>query len=61
MFSDLAIKEGATIVNLIANTTTKCGLSIKTSIDKDTYKKSIKVSDEKMNSLNIKPDKFQGK
>jgi len=50
----------ATIVNLIANTRTKSGLSIKTSIDKNTYEKSIKVSDKEMNSLNIKPDKFRG-
>ncbi len=50
----------ATIVNLIANTTTKEGLHIETSIDKNIYEKSIKVSDEEMKSLNIKPDKFQG-
>lgn len=50
----------ATIVNLIANTTTKEGLHIKTSVDQNSYEKSIKVSDEEMKSLNIKPDKFQG-
>ena len=50
----------ATIVNLIANTTTKEGLRIETSIDKNIYEKSIKVSDEEMRTLNIKPDKFQG-
>ena len=50
----------ATIVNLIANTTTKAGLHIETSIDKNIYEKSIKVSNEEMTSLNIKPKKFQG-
>jgi len=50
----------ATIVNLIANTTIKTGLHIEASVDKNTYEKAIKVSDEEMNSLNIKPEKFQG-
>ena len=50
----------ATIVNLIANTSTKEGFHIKTSVDKNRYEKSIKVSDEEMKSLNIKPNKFQG-
>ncbi len=50
----------ATIVNLIANTTTTAGLHIKTSVDKNIYEKSIKVSNEEMESLNIKPEKFQG-
>ncbi len=50
----------ATIVNLIANTTTTAGLHIETSVDKNIYEKAIKVSDEEMKSLNIKPEKFQG-
>ena len=37
-----------TIVNLIANTTTKNGLQIRAEIDKSEYEKGIKISDEEM-------------
>jgi transposase len=50
----------ATIVNLIANTTTEAGLHIEADVDDRTYEKGIAVSDEDMESLNIKRDKFHG-
>lgn len=50
----------ATIVNLIANTTTKNGLKIKTDVDSSEYQTGIKVSDEEMASLNIFRDEFHG-
>lgn len=50
----------ATIVNLIANTTTDAGLHIDTSIDYTIYEKGIEVSDEELASLNIKHAKFHG-
>ena len=50
----------ATIVNLIANTTTDTGLRIETSIDSTIYEKGIKVTDEELDSLNIKREKFHG-
>jgi transposase len=50
----------ATIVNLIANTTTDTGLHIETSIDYATYEKGIEVTDEELESLNIKREKFHG-
>jgi transposase len=50
----------ATIVNLIANTTTEAGLHIEADVDDRTYEKGIAVSDEEMESLNIKRDKFHG-
>jgi len=50
----------ATIVNLIANTTTEAGLHIEADVDDRTYAKGISVSDEEMESLNIKRDKFHG-
>jgi hypothetical protein len=50
----------ATIVNLIANTTTEAGLHIEADVDDRTYEKGIAVSDEEMAPLNIKRDKFQG-
>jgi hypothetical protein len=50
----------ATVVNLIANTTTEAGLHIEADIDGTVYEKGIAVSDEEMESLNIKRDKFHG-
>ena len=50
----------ATIVNLIANTTTDQGLRIETSIDNTVYETGIEVADEEVESLNIKRAKFHG-
>ncbi len=50
----------ATIVNLIANTTTEVGLRIEADADDSVYEKGIVVSDEEMRSLNIKRHKFHG-
>ena len=50
----------ATVVNLIANTTTEAGLRIEADIDGTVYEKGIAVSDEEMGSLNIKRNKFHG-
>jgi hypothetical protein len=50
----------ATVVNLIANTTTEAGLHIEADIDSTVYEKGIAVSDEEMQSLNIKRAKFHG-
>ena len=45
-------------IKLIANTTTKKGLSISCELDRNTYPKGIKVSDAEMASLNITRDAF---
>src|SRR5271154_629121 len=45
-------------IALIANTTTKKGLSIRCALDPDLYPKGIKVSDVEMASLNITRDAF---
>ena len=50
----------ATIVNLIANTTTEAGLHIEADIDENVYEKGIEVRDEEIESLNIKRDTFHG-
>jgi hypothetical protein len=50
----------ATVVNLIANTTTEAGLHIEAGIDGTVYEKGIAVSEKEMESLNIKRDKFHG-
>ena len=49
-----------TIINLIANTTTKTGLQIEAELDQNEYEKGIKVSDNEMASLNIDRDVFHG-
>ena len=48
------------IVNLIANTTTEKGLSVKSISDLNVYEKGIKVSDEEFSKLNINRDNFHG-
>ncbi len=48
------------VVKLIGATMTKTGLKVKAKLDKRKYPLKVKVSDEEMASLNIKPDKFHG-
>ena len=50
----------ATIVNLISNTRTSTGLKVRCVLDKKPYPKNVKVSDEKMARINLRPDKFHG-
>lgn len=47
-----------TIVELIANTKTATGLTIKVRVDKKVYKTGIEVSDEEFKRIKIKPHKF---
>ena len=48
------------VVILIGVTLTKTGLKVKAELDNRRYPLKVKVSDEEMASLNIKPDKFHG-
>ena len=48
------------VVNLIANTTTEKGLTIKARLDKNTYDLGIKISDEEIAAVNIERHKFHG-
>jgi hypothetical protein len=48
------------IVNLIASTKTRTGLTVKCELDTKKYPKGIKVSDEKLRQVNIVRDKFHG-
>lgn len=52
--------DKATVVSLIANTTTKTGLKIKAKLDERNYQTGIKVSDQEMNMLNLHKDTFHG-
>lgn len=49
-----------TIVQLIAATTTKTGLTVQSEVDSNSYPKGRKVTDEEMAALNIHRDEFHG-
>ena len=49
-----------TVVNLIADTTTEQGLAIRAKLDEGLYPKGIKVSDEELETVRLKPDSFHG-
>ncbi|MBV8609425.1 MAG: ISAzo13 family transposase [Singulisphaera sp.] len=48
------------VVNLIGHTTTKTGLEIRSELDGGLYPTGRKISDEQMEELSIKRDKFHG-
>jgi hypothetical protein len=50
----------ATIVKLIANTTSKEGLKVHCILDKRYYPDKVKVTDKQMESLCLKPNVFHG-
>ena len=47
-------------MNLIANTKTEKGLTVKCELDMETYKKEIIVTDEELSRVEIKRDEFHG-
>jgi hypothetical protein len=54
------LKSLEVIVNLIANTTTRTGLTVKAAIDTNRYPTKIKVSEEQMKRLRLKRHEFHG-
>jgi hypothetical protein len=48
------------IVNLIANTTTREGLTIRAELDRGKYPTGIKITDAELAQLNLKLDNFHG-
>ncbi len=50
----------AVIVNLIAATRTRQGLRIRCELDKGAYPKGRKVTDEEMESVNLRRDRLHG-
>jgi len=46
------------VVDLIANTTTQTGLTVRCELDTNAYEKGIKVSDAELATLNLKRDAF---
>ena len=54
------LESHATIVKLIASTTTATGLKVYCELDQQPYEKGVKVTDEQMNQINIKRHEFHG-
>jgi len=50
----------ATILKLIAATTTTTGLKVYSELDTHPYPKGVKVTDEQMTQIHLKPDAFHG-
>jgi hypothetical protein len=48
------------IINLIANTATEGGLTIRAELDRGSYPTGIKVSDDELAAVNITPEEFHG-
>jgi len=48
------------IVNLIANTTTEAGLTVRAQLDENLYPTGVKVSDEELKAVEIKRSDFHG-
>jgi Rhodopirellula transposase DDE domain len=48
------------VVNLIGHTTTKAGLEIRAALDENRYPTGREVTEEQMEGLSIKRDKFHG-
>jgi hypothetical protein len=48
------------VVNLIANTSTQNGLTVKSQSDKKNYEKGIKVLDEEFEKIKIEKALFRG-
>lgn len=57
----IPLKNYETIIKLISGTKTKSGLKIKAKLDKHTYSKGIKISDEDFDKLNLKYHKKYSK
>ena len=50
----------ATIVNLIAATTTQAGLKVRCELDRHTYRTKVTVTDEQLRTVRLEPDTFHG-
>ena len=48
------------IVNLIANTTTEAGLTVRAALDTDEYETGIEVSEDQLARVNLTPARFHG-
>jgi hypothetical protein len=56
----IPLVSAAVIVNLISNTKTEKGLSVRCVLDEDIYPKGMEISDEQLESINILKNDFHG-
>ncbi len=54
------ILESRVVVNLIAGTTTRTGLTVRAELDNSVYQKGIKVTNREMKQLPIARHEFHG-
>jgi len=54
------LESHETIVNLIAATTTRSGLTVKAELDQGTYPKGVKITDQQMAALPLERNDFHG-
>jgi hypothetical protein len=54
------LRSRAVVVNLIGNTKTKAGLHIEAELDGNAYETGVKVTDEELEAVRMKKDKFHG-
>ena len=54
------LRDVATIISLIAATTTEAGLKVYCSLDETFYTKGIQITHEEINALDIRRDAFRG-
>lgn len=52
------LKTLQTIIELISSTKTKTGLKVYVTVDKNEYQTGVKISDEQMEQIRIKPHRF---
>ena len=54
------LRSHEVVVNLIANTTTRQGLKVRARLDTNQYPSGVKVTDDELAAVSLKPDKFHG-
>ena len=59
-WSGKALLTHQVIVQLIASTTTRTGLTVQCRLDRSAYAKGVKVSDAEMATLNLQPAALHG-
>ena len=52
--------DHAVVVNLIGSTQTRTGLRVEAELDTNKHEKGIKVTDQELESVRLKRDKFHG-
>ena len=54
------LRSHEVVINLIANTKTQQGLKVRAKLDTNQYPSGVKVTDEELAAVSLKPEKFHG-